>query len=219
MSQFAGLPENAYRRRVAFAAEVLDAVTLSRITDGLLVRATAMQAGPVVNWGGLFVWLDDGKPLAPQLIVVDPGRLPYAGASVNAPLPPSRLVQIELAPGRGYGFRQGVTALRVRLVEAEAGPAAAVARAEIWLSWIGPGNSGTTWTEAPGRTRTDEDGEAALFLRFRPKHDPARSPAGSLRARLSVKRGATVRVSDEILLAEGRAVTWPAPFAWDKLKP
>ena len=70
-------PELAYHRRVLFAIEVIDSVTLERVaqrplgtpkglkelsrraTQGLTVAAVGLKGTPVVNAGGLFVWLHE----------------------------------------------------------------------------------------------------------------------------------------------------------------
>lgn len=219
MNDFADTPELAYRRKVRFAAEVLDALTLERITHGLELRASGMQAPAVVNWGGLFVWLEDGSAAGPQQITVDPGALPYGAATAAAPVAPQRLVQIALAPGRGYRFAPGTTALRLTLIESDSGPRAPVAGAELWLRWIGPGDGGSSWTDSPVRSRSDQRGDATVALRFAPADDPGKDAAGKLRVQLWAQRGTDVASAGELALAPGRVTDSTAPFAWNLFNP
>src|SRR5215813_12872832 len=68
--------EQAYSRRSTFAIELLDAVTLARVTQGVTVTANGLHGKPIINAGGLFVWLlEDLAPL--QNVSIDPGTLPY----------------------------------------------------------------------------------------------------------------------------------------------
>ena len=77
--------ETAYTRRMLFAAEVRDAVTLARISDGLRATATGLAGRPIVNAGGFFVWLEEPNA-QPQRVQIDPGTLPYEPIDVAAPL-------------------------------------------------------------------------------------------------------------------------------------
>lgn len=218
MSRLIAPAERAYQRKVLFAAEVVDGVTLERISRGVTVSASAIAAPPVVNASGMFVWLDDGVPLAPQQVSVDPGLLPYLGASVATPLPPQRLVQIQLAPGRGYAFQAGVTALRFSLIVSDIGPPVPAADIEVFLRWYDAGTV-PPWTDAPVRSRTDVHGDASVALRFRRTDEPAKDAAGALRVRLCAQRGGNVTMSDEFVLAEGRVTDQPTAFALNKFLP
>jgi hypothetical protein len=51
--------ERAYSREAMLAVELLDAVTLERVTQGVEVTATGLTGKPIVNYGGLFVWLKE----------------------------------------------------------------------------------------------------------------------------------------------------------------
>ena len=50
--------EQATAARTLFAFELLDAVTLARVTDGRQGRRRRACTAAVVNSGGLFVWLE-----------------------------------------------------------------------------------------------------------------------------------------------------------------
>lgn len=207
--------ESAYRRKVLFAAEVLDGVTLGRITSGIRVSASAMQTGPVVNASGMFVWLDDGQPLVPQQVTVDPGLLPYQGASAASPVPPSRLVQIQLAPGRGYAFQPGTTALRFALIASNVGAPVAAPDTEVFLRWL----DSAAWVDAPLRSRTDSKGDASVALRFGRSDEPGKDADGRLRVRLCARRAGVTTMSAEFALPEGRVLDWATPFALNTFLP
>ena len=90
MSEFIVSSESAYTRRMFLAVELLDAVTLTRVSSGVKVEAEGLKGKPVINSGGCYVWLEEESP-AVQRITVDPGRLPYEmfeldGAEVFQPL-------------------------------------------------------------------------------------------------------------------------------------
>jgi hypothetical protein len=218
MSRLVAHAERAYGRKVLFAAEVLDGVTLERLSRGIDVSASAMQAPPVVNAGGLFVWLDEGAPPGPQQVTVATGLLPYLGASVPAPLPPERLVQIQLAPGPGYRFQPGATALRFSLVESDVEPVVAAADTEVFLRWYVAG-APDPWTDAPVRSRTDVHGDASVALRFGRNDEPGKDADGALRVRLCAVRGGAVTMSDEFALVEGRVTDRASPFVLNKFLP
>lgn len=218
MSAILAPSETGYLRNVLFAVEVLDAVTLARITHGLTLTASATDAPPIVNYSGLFVWLDDGKPAAGRQITVDAGRLPYQGATIAAPAAPTRLVTIRLAPGRAYVYPPGLTVLSASLFESDTAPRVPLASVEVWLEWLGPGDSGTTWSAAPDRVRTDAEGFAKVPLHFRKDDEPARDKSGALLARVAASRnGSTGSLALEPLV-EGR-VSNLRHLAWDQFKP
>lgn len=215
MSRLAAPAESAYRRQVLFATEVLDGVTLGRISSGITVRASALAAAPLVNASGMFVWLDHGLPLAPQQVTVDPGLLPYQGASAAAPLLPNRLLQIQLAPGRGYPFPAGVTALRFALIESAVGAPVAAPHTEVFLRWFDSG----AWRDAPLRSRTDANGDASVALRFGRDEEPGKDAGGQLRVRLCARRAGATTVSAEFALPEGRVTDRALAFALNTFLP
>lgn len=215
MNRLLSPAESAYQRKVLFAAEVLDGVTLGRITNGIVVRASALHRVPVVNCSGMFVWLDDGHPLVPQQVTVDPGLLPYQGASVAAPVLPDRMVQIQLAPGRGYAFQPGTTALRFSLIESDVGAPVAAVDTEVFLRWFDAG----AWTDAPVRSRTDAHGDSSVVLRFGRSDEPGKDGAGLLRVRLCAQRAGITTMTPEFSLPEGRVTDRALPFALNKFLP
>ncbi len=95
--------EQAYQRNVLFAVEVLDAVTLDRVTQGLRVTAPGLKGNPIVNAGGLFVWLRE-DPTALQKVSIDTGVLPYESTEIAAAQVQMPLSVVELAPRSNYPF-------------------------------------------------------------------------------------------------------------------
>src|SRR5260221_422241 len=110
----------AYERHALFAIELLDAVTLQRVSEGIEVTAEGLRGKPIVNYGGLFVWLEEKlDPL--QKISIDPGVLPYerverTKAQLNLPPAPQPLTTIELPPRVDYPFAVGMSGVRGTLI-------------------------------------------------------------------------------------------------------
>jgi len=109
-------PEQAYRRNVLFALEVLDAVTLQRVTQGLTVTAAGLKGNPIVNAGGLFVWLQE-DPAALQQISINAGALPYESIDIPAAQVQMPLETVQLSPLSNYPFATGVSGLLGFLVD------------------------------------------------------------------------------------------------------
>jgi hypothetical protein len=210
--------EQAYSRKVLFAAEILDAVTLEPVTREVEVRATGLNNRPIVNAGAFFVWLEEGARQAQQ-VIVDASATQYESRDVPAPVPPARHVRIELAPKYGYPFPPGVTALRGTLIESPIGTRTAVAGAEIWLQWIDDTVAGTNWVDAPTKSHSAANGDFAALLRPTPAQIPRLDPSGSLAVRLRVDREGTTRTSLEFSLQQGRVTGGLPPFAWSDLVP
>ena len=210
--------DQAYRRRVLFAAEIVDAVTLEPVTRGLDVRATGLKRTPVINSSGYFVWLEEGN-LQPQEVVIDAEKTPYESITVPVQLQPDKSIRIELAPRYDYPFAAGVTAMRGSLIEARINPPVPVADAEIWLQWIDDNAAGTTWVDAPTHSHSGGNGDFAALLRLSSQQAPRLNADSSLRTRLRVRRPAETRTSAEFSLLEGHVSGPPLPFAWNELMP
>lgn len=220
-------PETAYTRRVLFAVEVLDGVTLGRLSQGLTVKAPGLTGQPIVNSAGLFVWLQEGNR-APQGLEIDPGDLPYmaarlpaAAVQVPAPPPPNLrppLIRVELAPRRDYPFAAGVTGVCGTLVRLRnENPAVPIAGATAWLRWIDDNANGTTWVNAPTRSTTDANGDFAAVLRLSPAQLPRLDANGRVRLRLTADRPQLgTLASPELALDQGRVASAQSTFAWDE---
>ena len=212
-------PEKSRVRRVRLAAEVFDGVTLSRVSDGLTLTAQGLLGAPIVNAGGLFVWLEEsGRD--PVSISVDPGWLPFDPQVANVPALPERLVRVELAPQRAYPFAGGATGIRGRLIQKRNDdPPLPVARAPVWLQWIDDTQAGTIWIDAPLRGRTDDNGDFAAIARFTPTQVPRLDAQGRLRIRLAATQAGITLKSPELQVAEGRVTDVPKAFAWNEFQP
>ena len=221
--------EDAYRREAAFALELVDAVTLSRVSEGVRIDADGIAGKPVLNAGGLFVWLkQDLTPL--RRITIDPGTLPYERverARAQLRLPPDKpaITTVELPPRVDYAFAAGITGLRGTLVE-EPPPRARVpvADAEVHLRWLDA--DGVTWRDAPTVSHTDARGDFVSIARLAADQAPLLD-SNQVTVRLRVRRGGNERGSDDLKLPQGR-VADPStfapgpgalPFAWDDLQP
>lgn len=216
--------ENAYGRRSLFAIELLDAVTLERVSNGVKVTAAGLQGKPVVNAGGVFVWLqEDIAPL--QKVTIDPGALPYEKierqpAELTLPPDPRPLTTIELSPRVDYPFAPGVTGLRGTLIEEQAVPPVPVQNAQVSLRWLD--DDDVTWRDAPTISHTNSTGDFVSILRFAPTEKP-KLDNGSVTVRLRVRRNGNERSSADFILLQGRvtdpSTLDPLTFAWDELQP
>ena len=207
-------PETAYSRRLLCAAEMVDAVTLARVTEDLKVSAPGLRRKPTVNASGFFVWLEEGGA-TPERIVVDASDTAYASAESPPPVPPEKKVRIELAPRYGYPFPPGATALRGTIRVSRYGPPEPVVGARVGLQWSGD----TGWVDAPVAVASEANGDFAAPLRLAPKAEPRTLPGGGLAVRLVISRNGTTRTSDEFPLHQGRVGGRDQPFIWDDLNP
>lgn len=208
-----GLPlDAAYSRRLLFAAELIDGVTLERVRTGVKVSARGLRREPTVNASGFFIWLEEQGAL-PTRIVVDGSDSAYASTESAPPPPPARSVRIELAPRYAYPFPPGATALRGTVWLSRFGPPQPVVGAAVRLQW----SDGFGWLDAPVEVVTEASGDFAAPLRLAPKAEPRTLADGNLAVRLSVKRNGSSRTSDEFPLVAGRVGGRGLPFIWDDL--
>ena len=216
--------EQAYSRRSSFAIELLDAVSLSRVSQGVKITADGLQGKPVINAGGIFVWLQE--ELAPlQKVSIDPGTLPYEKielerADLRLPPDPRPLTTVELPPRVDYVFQPGVTGLRGTLIGERVVPPAPVPNAEVRLRWLDDDDN--TWHDAPTISHTNSTGDFVSILRFAPADKP-NLDNGSVTVRLRVRRDGNERSSADFKLLQGRvtdpSTLDPLTFAWDELQP
>ncbi len=216
--------EPAYIRRSLFAIELLDAVTLSRVTQGITVVAEGLKGRPIVNSSGLFVWRPE--PLEPLTKVsVDPGSLPYEQTEVlkaDLSLPPALvpLTTIQLRPRADYPFQTGMTGMRGVLLEDRTQPRTPVAGAEIHARWL---DADGNWRDAPAMSRTNADGDFVSFLRFASVDVPDLDSNKALTVRVRVARDGAGRNSSDLKLPQGRiadsSTLSALTLAWDELQP
>lgn len=220
--------EPAYERNVLFAVELLDPVTLARISQHVRVSAPPLLAQPIVNYSGRFVWLIEGD-LRPEKIVIEPSDdLPYDREEQAAPALPAvlddmpdadRLTRVMLHPRRDYVFPDGVAVVRGHLHETPATPLVHVTDAWVWLDWYD--TKIDDWHNAAESpfTRTTANGEFAAFLRLAPSAEPAVNPAGQIAVRLRVQRpNAAVRSGMPLNVPQGSPYPAFQTLAWSELQ-
>ena len=216
--------EKAYARRVLFALELLDAVTLSRVSQGVKkVVALGLEGEPTVNSSGCFVWLDQDIGNL-QKVTFDLGVLPYESIELAAADVKLPLTTIELQPRADYPFAAGTTGIRGTLIEERVIPPQVpvpVEDAEVGLRWLD--DDDVTWHDAPTISRTNSDGDFVSILRLAPNEVPDLDADRKLTVRLRARRNANERTSSDLKLLQGR-VADPSTlsaltFAWDELQP
>jgi hypothetical protein len=217
-------------RQSRLAVEVLDAVTLERVSQGLSVTAEGIDGQPIVSASGWFVWLlpRTGMPV-PTRVMVDPGRLPYRPVeSAVPPVNPNEVavVSLTLAPSRNYSFSAGVAGVRATLVNDRlANPVQPLVGVDVWLEWIDDNQPGTVWVAAPTVVKTDDAGDFAAIVRLAPDQLPRLDANGQLRVRLAAIHGPT-QYSPELSIPPGRIVDPVDPaaptgpfFQWTQFTP
>jgi hypothetical protein len=206
-----GKLELAWSRKVLSGVEVVDAVTLAPVSQGLRIRADGLRNRPTANHSGFHYWLPEGTAQVQGISVVSLDGI-YGDADVAPPAAPAKSVRVELAPTPGYTFPPGATALRGTIRLSQLGPAQPVAGATTRLQW----SDGTDWFDAPTAVITDYRGEFAVPLRLAPKDEPQLT-GGAMAVRLRVKRGSITRTSDPFTLRPGQVSSGSQPFIWNDL--
>jgi hypothetical protein len=208
-------PEPSYRREAMLAVELLDPVTLERVSQGVQVTAVGLTSKPIVNFSGLFVWLRQPTTDFQQL-TIEPGTRPFERMEIPAAQVQLPLHSVELKPLANYPFAPGATAIRGALYETSVPPGATpapVAGAAIRLAWLH--EDGLNWVASPATAVTDAKGVFTAILRLAPAQVTALDAQGRMSIRLFAKRGAGGEKHHQFLLQHGR-VTDQA-YAWDQL--
>jgi len=216
--------QKANDRRVLFALELLDAVTLHRVSQGVKkVVADGLQGEPILNSSGYFVWLDEDLANL-QKVTFDLGVLPYESIELSAADVKRPLTTIELQPRADYPFAAGTTGIRGTLIEQQViSPQVPVPveDAEVMLRWLDDDN--VTWHDAPTVSRTTSNGDFVSILRLAPTAVPDLDADRKLTVRLRARRNTNERTSSDLKLLQGRVAdrsTLSAlTFAWDELQP
>jgi hypothetical protein len=217
--------ETAYQRLVLFAVELLDAVTLARVSNGVKVVAEGLAGKATVNASGLFVWLkaDIAEDIANlRKISIDPGQLPYESLEIDFADVTTPLTTVQLQPRADYAFAAGVTGLRGTLIEDRTSiPVVPVSDAEVHLRWL---DDNGVWQDAPTISHTDKKrGDFVSILRLNPTEMPDIDPAGNVTVRLQARRDSNKRTSADFKLLQGRVMEPSTAntltFAWDELQP
>jgi len=213
--------ETSRQRNVLFAVELLDAVTLERVNQGVTIDAEGLRRKPVSNSGGLFVWIKQTPQedtTALRSLAINTGDLPYQSDTLDSSqLLAPQLTTILLAPRVNYPFQAGVTGRRGTLIESNFGVRRPVLDGSVRLQWID--HSGN-WIDSPPVTKTETDkGDFVAILRFLPDAKPDLNPDGTVQVRLQADRpSAITRYSTPFNLTPGR-LSDPVSFAWDELNP
>lgn len=218
--------EIAYTRTAAFAIELLDPMTMDRVSDGITVTATGVglrRTKGKPNILGLFVWVDEDTTALTK-VSIDAGSLPYESieltpGDLQLPAQPHPLTTIQLAPALSYSFARGTTGARGTLLE-DTVTRAPVVNAEIHLRWL---DESMNWQEAPIHSHTTRNGDFVSVLRLG-RDDKPHVEANAVTVRLRVLReGFVERGSADVQLPHGvitDPTTMPAlTFAWDALQP
>jgi hypothetical protein len=224
-----GLPlERAYTRESMLAVELLDAVTLQRISRGVEVRAEGLAGSSIVNHGGLHVWLKQDITQFTRL-VVETRALPFERVEIPAAQVNRPLHRVELRPLPNYPFSPGITALRGSLYETRVplGQVPQPVSATVRLEWLDDDNA--TWRAWHSSVPTNAAGDFTAFQRFArgqyvlptdpmpTDQVPKLDALGQMTVRLFAKRAAGPEMrSDEFQFAQGRVSD--GTFAWDELQ-
>lgn len=218
-----GTPEIGYERRSMFAIELVDAVTLAPVSQGVKMVADGIKGTPIVNSSGAFVWLEQDIANL-RKVSIDPGTLPYETlelepADLRLPPDPLPLTVIALPPRIDYPFSPGFTGLRGSLIETRAGLRIPVGNAEMQLLWL---DDNGAWNDAPVKSRTGAaSGDFVSILSLTPADIPEVDADGKLTVRIRVRRDIRERTSTDLKIQQGR-VTDPSTLsaltlAWDEL--
>jgi hypothetical protein len=213
--------ETSRERNVLFAVELLDAVTLERVNQGITVDAQGLRRKPVSNSGGLFVWIKQTPQedtTALRFLAIDTGELPFQSITLDSSqVQAPRLTTITLAPRVSYPFQAGLTGVRAALIESNFGARRPVLDASVRLQWI---DQGSNWVDSPPVSNSGVDkGDFVAILRLLPSDRPDVNTDGAIPARLQADRPTAItRYSPPFNLTPGR-LSDPVRFAWDELQP
>lgn len=220
-------PFDIIERRVRFAVELIDPITLELVHAGVTVTATNIETSPIVNLSGRFVWLGEQDAL-PDAIIVNPGLLPYEPETILNPEPVGsdvasreqdrRLIRVTLRPTTNYPFADGVTGIRGCLKDKD--PPKPIGDAEIWLRWLDTSRLNGGWKDSSARTRSRQSGDFATVLRVPPRANLATLNEGILAVHLAVRHGSETRLTANFTkILEGRFNEIHQPILWNTLQP
>jgi hypothetical protein len=207
--------ERAYTREAKLAVELLDAVTLERISQGVVVTAHGLFGKPKINGGGLFVWVNEDVTKLVKL-VIDPRTVPFEGVEIPAAQVTRPLHRVELQPLASYPFAPGVTAIRGSLYTTRPPPGVtptAIGGATISLKWLD--DDGTTWRPWLAPAVTNADGDFTAIARLARAQVPKLDAQGKMTVQLFAKRASGPQKQIEFQLPQGRVAD--ETYAWDEL--
>jgi hypothetical protein len=175
------MADSGFIRKVLFAVRLADPVTGETVSVGVRPAphdgmGQNIDARPIINASGIFVWTEGRGVVWPARIKVDSTTARWAAfwqdvpPPVAVPKPQQRLITLTLRPSAAYLPDAGVTALRGRLYD-QSGPAGVaipgalvrlVAGAAGTLPAIAPP---AEMIPAPGAAVTGDDGGFLVFAR------------------------------------------------------
>lgn len=207
--------EQAYVREAMLAVELLDAVSLERVSQGVQVTAVGLAGSPIVNFSGLFVWLK--QPTTDfEKLVIEPGSRPFERMEIPAAQVQRPLHRVELKPLANYPFTPGITAIRGSLYEKQVllgQEPEPIPAATIRLEWLHEDN--VTWIPAPATAVSNAAGDFTSILRLAPAEVPAIDAQGKMSIRLFAQRSAGGERHHELQIPHGRVAD--EAFAWDEM--
>jgi hypothetical protein len=233
------------RRRILFAAALIDPITGATVSEGLRVSVDKLTSPPIISRSKYFIWLAE-EPLRPTTLTIAPGRAPFepdisaipalpapAADDPSAPIvvDNARLLRIFLRPTAAYPFPDNALVLRGTLRETTAANAAPVLGARIAIEWKSePTQMGgaPVWVVSAAAGRTDSRGAFAAALALPARARPLTSAGKDMTVRIRVDRGSGARISNDIELpaasgdpVAGRGNNWSFkdPIAWSGLTP
>lgn len=208
--------EQAYLREAMLAVELLDAVSLERVSQGVQVTAEGLVGTPIVNFGGLFIWLKQPTTNF-QKLIIEPGAQPFERVEIPAAQVQLPLHTVELKPLANYPFTPGMTAIRGSLYKKKVPVGTTpepIPGATIRLEWLHEDN--LTWIPSPATAVTNVNGDFTSILRLAPVEVPALDAQGEMSIRLFAKRAAGGEKHHEFQLPHGRVAD--ETYAWDELQ-
>lgn len=207
--------ERAYTREAKLAVELLDAVTLGRVSQGVTVTAHGLSGKPKVNAGGLFVWVNEDVTQLVKL-AIEPRTVPFVGVEIPAAQVARPLHRVELQPLGSYPFAPGVTAIRGSLYETRPPPGATplpIGGATIRLEWLD--DDGITWHPGQAAAVTNAAGDFTVILRLARPQVPKLDAQGKMTVQLFAKRASGPQKQIGFQLPQGRVAD--ETYAWDEL--
>ena len=207
--------ERAYTREAKLAVELLDAVTLERVSQGVEVTTDGLSSKPKINSGGLFVWVNEDVT---QLVTlsIKPHTLPFEAVEIPGAQVTRPLHRVELQPLASYPFAPGFTAIRGSLYESRP-PAGAtpvpIAGATIRLEWLD--DDGATWRPWHAPALTNAAGDFTAILRLARGQQPRLDAVGKMTVQLFARRANGQQKQSTFQLTLGRVAD--ETYAWDEL--
>jgi hypothetical protein len=208
--------------------ELLDSVTLQRVSRGVIVTAKGLTGVPILNESGIFVWRSEDITKLEKL-VIDPQTVPFEPVEILPAQVVRPLHRVELRPRASYPFPIGITAIRGSLYETRVPlgtQPTPVVSAAIRLQWLD--DDGTTWRPWQAPTTTNAMGEFVAILRLargrapqpdqpsRADQHPRFDAQGRMTVRLFAKKAAGPEKQITFQLPQGRVVD--ETYAWDELQ-